>query len=66
MTNYSGNREAFLFVYLSKADDAAGRAAVDALEGAGYRLYLAQSFAAKDARALNKAAAAVLLMSSAE
>ena len=30
MSNYSGNREAFLFVYLSKADDAAGRAAVDA------------------------------------
>ena len=65
MSNYSGNREAFLFVYLAKADDAAGRAAVDALERAGYRLYLAQSFAAKDARALNKAAAAVLLMSSA-
>ncbi len=64
MANYSGNREAFLFVYLSEADDAAGRAAVDALEGAGYRLYLAQSFAAKDARALKKAAAAVLLMSS--
>ena len=64
MTNYSGNREAFLFVYLSKADDAAGRAAVAALERAGYRLYLAQGFAAKDARALNKAAAAVLLMSS--
>ena len=63
--NYCGNREAFLYVYLSAADEAAGCALVDALSGAGHRLYVSSSFTAKDARVLQKAAAAVLMMSSA-
>ena len=63
--NYCGNREAFVYVYLAKADEAAGRALVDALSGAGHKLYVSSDFTAKDARVLKKAAAAVLMMSSA-
>ena len=65
MRNYSGNREPFLYIYISKADEAAGRPLVDALSGAGHKLYVSSAFTAKDARVLKKAAAAVLMMSSA-
>ena len=63
--NYCGNREAFLYVYLSRADESAGRALIDALLGAGHRLYVSSAFTAKDVRILKKAAVAILMMSSA-